>query len=461
MLKVEILTTRIERVGIWPQESESRMLSQPQSPSLHEIDTPKEVRASFSAYCALLALAAANMLCAGDRMIMSVLIQPIKADLGLSDTQMGVISGLAFAIFNGIALIPIGMLADRHSRKKLIAICLFLWSGMTALGSQANSFVHLLLIRIGVGVGEAGSGPIAISMISDLFPPAQRARAISLFFISAPFGTLITAAGGSWIAQHYGWRTALLAAGLPGIALAGLLWLTVRDPRRGAFDKAKSGSALPLTTVVRTIMRQRALLHTMLGIALTSFVISGVGTWAVTFLTRSHGFSLATAGALSAISSLAGMAGAFSGGQVSDRFSNGDIRWCAWTSAAGAGLAVLPLIGFLLFDNAMAAVACLAGYAFFSALYMGPGYSLIQTIIAPRARATANSFTYLLSSAFGFGLGPLAAGALSDHFAWAGSDALRYGLIVVGTALIWSAFHFYRAAKTALDDLAITNADAA
>ncbi|MGH6781439.1 MAG: hypothetical protein ACREB5_04985, partial [Sphingomonadaceae bacterium] len=137
------------------------------------------------------------------------------------------------------------------------------------------------------------------------------------------------------------------------------------------------------------------------------------------------------------------------------------IRWCAWTCAAGAGLAIMPLIGFLLFDNAIAVIACLAGYAFFSALYMGPGYNLIQTIIPPRARATANSFTYLLSSAFGFGLGPLVAGALSDYFAWAGSDALRYGLIVVGTALIWSAFHFQRAAQTVLDDLAITNAEAA
>lgn len=414
--------------------------------------------ASRSAYYALFLLAAANMLCAGDRMIMSVLIEPIKLDLGLTDTQMGVVSGLAFAIFNAIALLPIGMLADRVSRRKLIAICLALWSGMTALGSQAQSYVQLLLVRIGVGVGEAGSGPIGISIIADNFPPQRRARAISFFFVSSPLGVLIFYSMGGWLAEHYSWRIAMLAAGVPGLLLAPLL-LTIADPQRGTSDRnAKAEKPMPFREAVTIVLQRRSVAHTMIGIALLNFVVAGVAMWGPSFLVRSHHTSLGIIGPVLAATSVAGMLGAFLGGQLTDRLAVKNKRWLCWLPAMAVLGAMIPLAGFLLAESFLGAISFNVLYGLLVAIYMGPSYSLIQTVVAPNMRATANSMTYLLSSAVGFGLGSLAVGMLSDALSHLGTASLRYSILAIGIVLAWSAFHLHRAARTLETDLDWQNA---
>ncbi|WP_150295244.1 spinster family MFS transporter [Sphingobium estronivorans] len=429
------------------------MFSSNQVGSMEAAESPGTPAASASAYYALFLLAAANLLCAGDRMIMSVLIEPIKLDLHLTDTQMGIVSGLAFAIFNAVALLPIGMLADRFSRRKLIAICLALWSGMTALGSQAHSFMQLLLIRIGVGVGEAGSGPIGISIIADNFPPQRRARAISIFFVSSPLGVLIAYSMGGWLAEHYSWRMAMFAAGVPGLFLAPLLWLTMADPQRGSAG-AKPDKPMPFREAVTIVWQRRSVAHTMIGIGLLNFVVAGVSTWGPSFLLRSHHINLGTIGPLLAATSVAGMLGAFLGGQLTDRLAASDKRWLCWIPATAVLLAMIPLTGFLLAPSLLGAMSFNVVYGLLVAIYMGPSYSLIQTVVAPSMRATANSMTYLLSGAIGFGLGPLAVGMLSDALSPLGTASLRYGILAIAIVLAWSAFHLQRAARTLQADLA-------
>ena len=407
--------------------------------------------ATPAAYYALFVLASVNLICSADRLIIGVLLEPIRSDLQLNDTQMGVLSGLAYAVFNSLALVPIGMLADRFSRRKVIAACLTVWSAATALGSIAQSFAQLALLRAMVGLGEAGNSAPGISMIADYFPETQRARAISVFFIASSLGMLVTFAGGGWIAEHHGWRIAILAAGVPGLALALLLWLTVKDPPR----RSQPGidAPLPLRQIGRIVAARPSVLHGIFAIGLINFVAAAIAIWSSAFLIRSHGFSVASAGYLMAVIAVAGMTGAYAGGKLCDRFAPTDSRWLGWIPAVATALTLVPIVGFLTAINIRTVVAWYILFGFLQTVYLAPAFNLVQTVIPARVRATVNSFTFLLSGLFGFGLGPSIAGAVSNFLQALGADSLRYSLLLVSIVLLWSAFHFFRTARTVRADV--------
>jgi predicted MFS family arabinose efflux permease len=383
-----------------------------------------------------------------DRQLVGILAQPIKAELALSDKALGLLTGVAFALFYTTLGLPIARLAERRSRVGVIAISLALWSAMTALCGLARSFPLLVLARLGVGLGEAGYAPAAQSLIADLVRPERRATALSIFSLGIPIGMLIGAVAGGWLGQALGWRMAFLLLGAPGIVLAGVLALTLREPARGALDTPAGDDRAPtLGTVARLLWRAPGFAHMAAGASIASFAGYGLTSFAVPLLMRRYGLPLAEAatgyGLIAGVSIGLGIA---AGGWLSDGQPRGGAGRVA---AAGA------LVAGLLFSAALTATDArsLALWAIMpllgAHLYFGPTYGLTVNSVPPRARATAIAVLLMLMNAIGLGLGPLTVGALSDHFARADDPA--YGLT---TALrldvllyLWAAAHFLLAGR--------------
>ena len=306
-----------------------------------QAQTAAAVPRSNAKYYTLLILSLAYSFNVMDRNILTILLDPIRREFALSDSALGLLSGLSFAIFYALAGLPLGAIADRVNRRNMIVLCLMLWSAMTAVCGGARTFFQLVGARInGVGIGEAGGAPAAMAMISDLFPARQRATAISAFYLASPVGAMAALGGGGWVAQHYGWRSTFLAAGIPGLVLAMVLLLTVSEPARGQSDDVRTTPApLRLGETLRFIASQRSLRHLIVGVALTIFVVSGVSTWSASFFIRLHGFSLAQIGPLLAVSTgVFGFAGMAAGGIVADRLGRDDDRRRCWVLAGVDGL---------------------------------------------------------------------------------------------------------------------------
>ncbi|MEL7029676.1 MAG: MFS transporter, partial [Pseudomonadota bacterium] len=271
-----------------------------------------------------------------DRQILAILIVPIKAELGLSDTSIGFLTGFAFAIFYATAGLPIALLADRYNRTKLIAVALTLWSGMTALSGFAQNFWHLALARIGVGVGEAGGSPPAHSIIADLYKPERRSTALAIYGLGIPIGTLIGLGLGGWISQQYGWRIAFFAAGAPGLILAGVIALTFREPPRPPVPSAGKASTAPgLAATIQHMANTPVIVHIAIGGSLITAFGAALVAWTPTYLARTHGMELGEIGLyLGLIAGLPGAAGMYLGGALADRLGAKRAGWYLWTVAA-------------------------------------------------------------------------------------------------------------------------------
>jgi predicted MFS family arabinose efflux permease len=348
-----------------------------------------------------------------DRQLIGILGQPIKQELGLSDAQLGLLGGLAFAIFYTTLGIPVARIAERRSRVAVIGASVTIWSLMTAFGGLARGFPMLLLARLGVGIGEAGYVPAAQSLIADLYPRERRATALSILSLGIPAGMLIGAIAGGWLAQSLGWRTAFVALGLPGLFLALLVTLTLREPPRGGQDGGGAIEHAPLGTILRTLLRSPAFLHMAAGASVASVAGYGLTSFAVPVLVR-H-FDLPLAQAATGYGLVAGTAiglGIGLGGWMSDR-----VRSPGSVAAVGA---LVAAIGFPLMLSAnnpilfgVLAFVPLAG----AHLYFGPTYGVTVNAVGPAARATAIAILVMAMNAIGLGLGPWGVGLLSDHFA--------------------------------------------
>jgi MFS family permease len=406
-----------------------------------------------------------------DRTITNVVAEPIKSELGLADWQLGLMGGLAFAVFYTTLGLPIARIAERRSRVTIITLCLAVWSAMTALCGLSQNFGQLLAARVGVGVGEAGCTPAAQSLISDRFPPEKRAMALSVFVVGAPLGSLVGALAGGWVAQHYGWRNAFLVVGLPGLGLAILTRLTLAEPTRGTFDPPVDTSAAPtFGEALKAMMGNRAMRHLLAGACIAAFGAYGVQAFAIPFFIRSLGLSLVqAAGAFGLAASAAGMAGMMLGGYFATRLGAKDRRYMAFVPAIGLCLAApLNSVAFLQTQVAPLAVLFLVG-ATFHGFSMGPTYAIINNEVDPRARATSVAILLFCMNLIGLGLGPLAVGALSDQLAAsaygpghaadcvghakavlptckaASATGLRYALCLASLIAVWAGFHYWRA----------------
>lgn len=347
-----------------------------------------------------------------DRIVIGVLQEPIKAELGLSDKQLGLLTGPAFALFYSVAGIPVARLAERVNRGGLMAVVVAVWSLMTALCGTAKNFASLLVFRVGVGMGEGGCIPVSHSLLADNFSMRQRGIVMSIVSSAPSIATIMAPIVGGLVAEHYGWRMAFLVVGLPGLAIALLTWFTLKDPRtaKPASERPKSSFSKDLKWLVSS----RAFVNLFVGGAFIGAAYSGITAFTVSFLMRSHGLSLSEAGGLVGLSGLLGLAGNFIGGFVADRFADDRGRSYLITPAVGGVLTwALYLAAFRIGDWAVA-MPCLLAAAVAYNLKNGPIYASVQNVAPGHMRATASAVFMFGATVLGSMTGPLLAGVVSD-----------------------------------------------
>lgn len=411
-----------------------------------------------------------------DRQIFSVLLQPIKQEFAFSDTQMGLLGGLAFALLYSTLGIPIARLADRANRVNIIAFSIAFWSGATALTGMATSFVHLLFARICVGIGEAGCSPPAYSLISDYFEPERRARAMSIYSMGIGGGVFLGFLVSGFVAAEYGWRAAFFVVGLPGVLIALVLKLTLREPPRGFSDNVQVPTEQPpFRAAIHSLWRRRSFRHLSLAAALHAFAGYGVGSFLPAFLIRSHGMTISEVGmTLSIISAVGIMGGTYFGGYLSDFFARTreDARYYMWIPGLSTIIAVPIALGIYLLPNLTLILALMIPAQLLGYMYLGPSFTMTQGLAGIRERALSGALLLLIMNLIGLGLGPTLAGWLSDvyrgSFAAGGMEesiataqGLRYALCTMTLVNLWSAFHYVMAARYLREDLAAVKADQA
>jgi MFS family permease len=415
-----------------------------------------------------------------DRIIVQILVQPIKAELKVSDARMGLLGGLTFAVLYAVLSIPIARLAERKNRVAIISISTALWSLATAVSGFASNFTHLLLARVGVGIGEAGGAPATASVIADYFPQQRRASAMAIYGLAVPLGAFVGGSAGGFIAQHWGWRAAFLIVGLPGVLLALLQWLTLREPPRGQNDPGVDVSNTPpFSAVLQRFWDRPALIHVIFGATISTVAGYGLNYFMAAYLSRHFGLDYAQAGLrFGLISSLPAALSFMAGGFLSDWAGRRGAHWYALVPAIGAALSTPFFIAAFRANTVDVATALLAICALCQYAYIPAAAAITQNMMEPRMRASAVAVTGLIYTLVGQGLGPLLVGALSDHFtraAFAGdfdyichADAgvvaaacgqaaatgLQSALILWALLYLWSGAHLALGARTLGRDLA-------
>jgi predicted MFS family arabinose efflux permease len=359
-----------------------------------------------------------------DRSIVGILAQPIKAEFHISDFEIGLLGGLSFAILYMVMGIPIARLAERYNRVTIITVSLILWSALTALSGWARSYAQLLILRVFIGIGEAGGGAPSQSLIADYFPPRRRSTALAFYAIGLPIGGVAGIIVGGLAAQAWGWRAAFMVVGIPGLLLAVLLKLTVREPQRGAQDSkaiavaAASGPIPSLWSVTRYLIACKTFRYMVLGSGLSNFAGQGIAQFSAAYFMRRFGLSIGEVGLILGISSgVAAAIGISAGGLFSDWAARHDKRWYAWLPAITFMFSTPFLVLGYLQPTWTVAVVLLSIAGSLHPISLGPLLGVTQNLVAPRMRATAGALLGLVTSSLGFGLGPITVGFMSDRFA--------------------------------------------
>ncbi|MBZ9649128.1 MFS transporter [Sphingobium sp. 3R8] len=429
-----------------------------------------------SAYVALFVLMLSYLLSYVDRTALGVLQEPIKQELGLSDWQLGLLSGPAFALLYSIVGLPLARLSEHRNRSVILAACLVLWSVMTMVCGLARTYAQMLLARVGVSIGEAGGTPAAHSLIADLFPSKERGRALAFYSFGAPAGAFLGAVTAGWLAHHYGWRTAFIMLGPPGFVLAiAVIWL-VPQLQRGRLD-VNAGQAQddapppPFSAVLKVFFSNPVLRHSAAGAALIVLVGYGIASFLPSFLIRRYGLDIGAVGLISGLVNGVGAGvGTLASGFAADRFGARNVRFYSWLPAIMV-TAAAPcfILGFLSSTLAVAVpLLMIATLAIFT--YLAPTFAQMHNMIDARMRATASSIMYLIMNLIGLGIGPPLIGLISDYMTRvaltqaAGSGlvprcvgavaslpvcqhaagiGITYALVVISLILFWAAAHFW------------------
>jgi MFS family permease len=389
-----------------------------------------------------------------DRTIFNVLIEPIKKEFLLSDTTMGLLAGFGFVLFYSLLGIPIARVADRINRRNIVALALAFWSAMTFLCGMASSVATLALARIGVGIGESAGTPASQSIIADLFDKNERPRALGVYAVATYLGVFLGYFIGGYVNQRYGWRMAFFAAGLPGIALAAILWLTVSEPKRGG-AMAETFVAEPLAPTLRFLVSQRSFVIVLVGFCLTTYTNYATAAWIPPFLARVHHLTSAEIGTYAGtFKGLFGMAGTLVGGFVVAQISRRDDRWKLWAPAITSGLAGPVFALCMLTPDFTTMVAALAATSFLVGFHLGPIFAIAQTVARPSMRALASAIVILTATCFGQGVGPLAVGIINDALKNDyGANAVRYSLLSAAITTTLGALLFVWAATSIRADI--------
>ena len=391
-----------------------------------------------------------------DRQILVILQEPIKAELDLSDTQLGLLTGLAFAALYTILGIPIARFADLNNRKNVVAASLAIWSAMTALSGTASNFMQLFLTRIGVGIGEAGGSPPSHSIISDYFPPEKRATALSIYSMGIYFGIGLGFIVGGIIAKLYGWRIAFYSLGVPGVLFSLILFFTVKEPIKGQSDKVVLEDETPsLGEVLRTLLRKKTFIYISLGCGFHTFITYGVGNFLPSFMQRVHGIDIAHAGIVLGITlGIGGAIGTFAGGYLGDRLRLKDMRWYIWVPIIAGLVNNIPSAFLMFSSNPQIALWVTLFTSMLTAFYLGPAIAVCHSLVNAKMRAFTSAILFFVLNLIGLGLGPLVIGYVSDLLIPTYGDlSLRYAFLTSFIAGVISLIFFVLASRSYLADL--------
>jgi predicted MFS family arabinose efflux permease len=389
-----------------------------------------------------------------DRVALGLLLQDIKVALSLSDTQLGLLTGIAFAAFYATMGIPIARCADRGNRVAIISITVALWSATVALCSVARSFTQLLFLRMGVAIGEAGCHPPAFSLISDYFNRGERPRAVARYMLGWPLALLAGFFAGGWLNEIYGWRATFVILGLPGLVLAAVAALTLKEPRRAvgakrASSQSASQEPVPLIDVLRTLGANAAYRNLLFAFSLSYYFGNGILQWLPVFFARSHGLSSGVLGTWFAmVYGFGTLFGTWLGGEIASRYAANNER------AQLAAVAILYLLmaflgaGVYIAPNYHLAFLMLIFSAIGSAVVIGPMFAATQALVPPQMRAMSIAIVLFFSNLIGLGFGPLTVGALSDALRpLFGDQSLRIALLAMCPGYFWCAWHLWRASR--------------
>jgi len=424
-----------------------------QNPSAADEQAPSQDEAvTFRSYYVLFVLALVYLFSSIDRTLISVLAEPIKHEFGLSDGQLGLLTGLAFAVSYSLAGIPLGLLVDRWKRTHLLAGLVSVWSMLTFLSGMATSAVTLALARIGVGASEAGASPASMSLITDYFPARRRGIALSLFYMSTPISVGITFALGGWLASQFGWRTAYFLAGGPGLLLALLILLTIREPARGRLDPVQAEAARQryrFGEAMRTLVQIRPLLLLLLAGVSVVIAQAGIGAFSSPFLIRTHGLSVQEAGyAIGAIKAPTGIIGILIGGLVADRLARRS-KTAGLTAVAFAMLLAGPFVAAaMLVENWSLVLICIGAFNFLNYLYYGATFAAYMSLAPVHMRGALAGTLAVAMTLGGYGLGPPFVGLASDVLGGLGvAEPLRWALTLGGGFFVLAGFMFILATR--------------
>ena len=401
---------------------------------------------SREAHYALAVLTVISALNYADRGLLSLLLDPVKRDLHVTDTALGLINGFGFVLFYSFLGLPIARWADRSDRRFILAVSLAVWSAMTCLTGLARGVWQLAFTRFGVGVGEAGGVAPSHSMLSDLYTKDELPRALSILTVGSRLGVLIGSVLAGYVDQHYGWRAAFLAVGLPGIAVALFFRLTVREPVRGAMEPARaSAKILPVVQTTLFLLRQRSFVFITIGGSLMGITVYGFQSWVPAFLRRIHHLSSFQVGAYQGIvSGVIGAGGVLLGGFLAERLGKRDVRWRVYVPALACMICCPLYLLFLFLPTVFASLFFLALAVIATSAYLGPTFAVYQTVSKVRMRAFASALFLFIGNPIGLGVGSGLVGWLNDRLLPRYGDvAVRYSLVapavfaLVGGALFW------------------------
>jgi predicted MFS family arabinose efflux permease len=394
-----------------------------------------------------------------DQGLINLFVQPIEDDLKLNDSEMGFVTGLAFAIFFATMGVPFAQWADRYNRSSIASLAIGLWGATVMVCVFVSNYVQLVAARMLASVGGAGCMPPTYSLVGDLFPSAAaRTRAMAIYMLANPVSVLVSYAVGGLLGQRYGWRLTFFAIGLPGLLAAVLVKATVPDPRPplSRDDPSPAG----MTEALRTLWHQRSCRHLSIALILFTTVVQGVAPWQAAFMMRNHGMGTAEVGiALGLIYGFAGAAGMLLGGDVVARWFGEDER-AQMRISAGVVALLMPCTGaFLLLPQKYEALGALIPWVVLASFIFGPSFALMQRLVPDQVRATSVAVLLLFSNLIGMGLGPQVIGLLSDALRLVlGIDSLRYAMLAESSLAVLAAYYFWRAGQTVKRDLASVTA---
>jgi MFS family permease len=425
---------------------------------------PQSSRPLFRNWYVLALLSLVYAMNIADRYVITTVMESIRLDLKLTDSGVALLTGVALALFYVTIGIPVSALADRFSRRNIISAALMLWSCLTVLTGYSTTFTQVLLARIGVGIGESGGTPPSTSMLADYFRAHQRPAALTFYALGSCFGAWLGADVAGRVADAYGWRGAFIALGIPGIALAALIFLTVREPRRGCMDGAGDGNAPPLTDEDRVplfkalgfLIRQRATMHLMMGGAVTALWGWGLMWWTPTYLQRAYHLTAGEAGIiLGPMHLIAGSLATIATAVLMSTKAMADPRRVLVLMAAVVAVITIP--SFFIYWTHDLAVAKVCLWVFVPAMYfyIGPSFGLLQNLVPPQMRATACALTLLMANIANLVIAPQFVGLVSDYMGGSGgADAasLRFALLLLAPTGLWAAYHYWAATRNIMQE---------